>query len=380
MTSKKTTMDFKADLQGDGGARTLVLSGRLDVYATDPLISRFGAVVATSGLKSLTVDLAGVTYLDTGGVMALNMLQQKAAGAKVQVGLQGVSPQAQGMMDLIQIDELKPLPPKPKRAPGGLVAVIGKGTFALIDDLVEVIAFVGTLFKALVMVIRRPRSLRWKDTELYMEQVGVDGLPIVGLISFLLGLIMAFMSAIQLRSFGANIYVADLVALAMVRELGPIMTAVLVAGRSGSAFAAEIGTMIVREEVEALEVMGFDPPTFLALPRIVAMILMMPLLILFSDLLAIIGGLVIGVTYLDLTVYGYVQQTMSALAVSDILLGAAKGAVFAFLIGGIGCQRGFTARGGAEAVGRVTTSAVVAGIFLIVVCDSIFAVVQYYVL
>lgn len=117
MTSKKTTMDFKADLQGDGGARTLVLSGRLDVYATDPLISRFGAVVATSGLKSLTVDLAGVTYLDTGGVMALNMLQQKAAGAKVQVGLQGVSPQAQGMMDLIQIDELKPLPPSPSAPP-----------------------------------------------------------------------------------------------------------------------------------------------------------------------------------------------------------------------------------------------------------------------
>ena len=380
MTSKNTTTDFKVDLQGDGGTRTLVLSGRMDVYATDTLIARFGAVTATSGLKNLTVDLAGVTYLDTGGVMALNVLQQKAAEAKVQVGLQGVTPQAQGMMDLIQIDELKPLPPKPKRAPGGLVAVIGKGTFTLIDDMVDVIAFVGTLFKALITVIRRPRSLRWKDTELYMEQVGVDGLPIVGLISFLLGLIMAFMSAIQLRSFGANIYVADLVALAMVRELGPIMTAVLVAGRSGSAFAAEIGTMIVREEVEALEVMGFDPPTFLALPRIVAMILMMPLLILFSDLLAIVGGLVIGVTYLDLTVYGYVQQTMSALAVSDILLGAFKGAVFAFLIGSIGCQRGFTARGGAEAVGRVTTSAVVAGIFLIVVCDSIFAVVQYYVL
>ncbi|MCG2764818.1 MAG: ABC transporter permease [Desulfarculaceae bacterium] len=378
MIHKKDMPNFQAVLQGEGGARTLSLSGRLDVYATDLLVARFQQITSTAGLTSLTVDMSEVAYLDTGGVMALNVLQQQAAEAKVQVALQGVSQQAQGMMDIIHYDELKPMPPKPKRPPGGFVGAIGKGTFELIADVADVISFVGTLFLALGRVIRRPRSLRWGDTELYMEQVGVDGLPIVGLISFLLGLIMAFMSAIQLKNFGANIYVADLVALAMVRELGPIMTAVLVAGRSGSAFAAEIGTMIVREEVEALEVMGFDPPTFLALPRIVAMIMMMPLLILFSDLLAISGGLVIGVTYLNLTVYGYVQQTLGALAVSDILLGAFKGVIFAFLIGGIGCQRGFTAQGGAEAVGRVTTSAVVAGIFLIVVCDSIFAVVQYY--
>lgn len=378
MSHKQDHHSFQAVLQGEGEARTLNLAGRLDIYATDQLLSNFKQVLATPGLKTLAVDLSGVEYLDTGGVMALNLLQQQAAGAQVRATLQGVPPKAQGMMDIIRFDELKPLPPKPKRPSGGYVAVIGKATYEMVDDVAQVISFVGTLAKALGRVIRRPRSLRWGDTELYMEQVGVDGLPIVGLISFLLGLIMAFMSAIQLKNFGANIYVANLVALAMVRELGPIMTAVLVAGRSGSAFAAEIGTMIVREEVEALEVMGFDPPTFLALPRIVAMVMMMPLLIVFSDLLAILGGLVIGVTYLDLTVYSYVEQTMGALKVSDILLGAFKGGLFAFLIGGIGCQRGFTARGGAEAVGRVTTSAVVAGIFLIIVCDSIFAVVQYY--
>ncbi|MBU1274880.1 MAG: MlaE family lipid ABC transporter permease subunit [Proteobacteria bacterium] len=378
MTQKQDKQNFQADLQGEGEAKTLTLGGRLDVYATDQLLSRFQQVLATAGLKTLTVDLSGVKYLDTGGVMALNILQQQAAEAGVQATLQGLNKRAQGMMDIIRFDELAPLPPKPKRPPGGYVSIMGKATLELVQDVAQVIAFVGTLILALGRVIRRPRSLRWGDTELYMEQVGVDGLPIVGLISFLLGLIMAFMSAIQLKTFGANIYVADLVALSMVRELGPIMTAVLVAGRSGSAFAAEIGTMIVREEVEALEVMGFDPATFLALPRMVAMVLMVPLLILFSDLLAITGGLVIGVTYLDLTVYSYVEQTMKALTINDILLGASKGVIFAFLIAGIGCQRGFTARGGAEAVGRVTTSAVVAGIFLIVVSDSIFAVVQYY--
>ncbi|MCB2189787.1 MAG: STAS domain-containing protein, partial [Deltaproteobacteria bacterium] len=205
MIHKKYKPNFQAVLQGEGGAKTLSLSGRLDVYATDLLVARFKQITSTAGLTSLNVDMSQVAYLDTGGVMALNVLQQQAAAAKVKVTLQGVSQQAQGMMDIIHYDELKPMPPKPKRSPGGLVGAVGKATFELIDDIVDVVSFVGTLMRALALVIRRPRSLRWGDTELYMEQVGVDGLPIVGLISFLLGLIMAFMSAIQLKNFGANI-------------------------------------------------------------------------------------------------------------------------------------------------------------------------------
>jgi len=378
MSHKHRDENYEITLLGpEGPEQRLRLAGRLDVYAIDHLLNQFDRILSGSLLKTLVVDLSGITYLDSGGALALNHLETQAVKNGVELKMEGLSKQAQGMREIVHPEELKPLPPQPRR-PGGYIAVIGQATRDLVDDVAEVISFLGALIIALGKVIRRPRSLRWGDVELYMEQVGVDGLPIVGLISFLLGLIMAFMSAIQLKSFGANIYVADLVALAMVRELGPIMTAVLVAGRSGSAFAAEIGTMIVREEVEALEVEGFHPVSFLAVPRIVAAMLMVPLLILFSDVTAITGGLIIGVTYLDLTVYGYVQQTVSALAVTDILLGALKGVIFALLIGGIGCQRGFTTMGGAEAVGRVTTSAVVAGIFLIVVADSIFAIVQYY--
>ncbi|MCF8034000.1 MAG: ABC transporter permease [Desulfarculaceae bacterium] len=379
MSHKHAKQNYEIKLVGPAGsAQTLSLSGRLDIYATDDLLDQFAKILGASSLQTLTVELSGVAYLDSGGVLALNYLETQAVKNGVELKMQGLSQQAQQMRQIVQPDQLKPPPPPPPRHPGGYIAVVGQAAMNLVADIKEVVSFVGELFLALGKAIRRPRSLRWGDVELYMEQVGVDGLPIVGLISFLLGLIMAFMSAIQLKSFGANVYVADLVALAMVRELGPIMTAVLVAGRSGSSFAAEIGTMIVREEVEALEVEGFHPITFLAVPRIVAAVLMVPLLILFSDVTAIIGGLIIGVTYLDLTVYGYVQQTMGALGVSDILLGAFKGTLFALLIAGIGCQRGFTTMGGAEAVGRVTTSAVVAGIFLIVVADSIFAVVQYY--
>ncbi len=211
-----------------------------------------------------------------------------------------------------------------------------------------------------------------------MKKVGVDALPIVGLISFLLGLIMAFMSSVQLQQFGANIYVASLVSLAMVRELGPIMTAIIVAGRSGSAFAAEIGTMKISDEVDALFTMGFDPTRFLVVPKILASVITVPILTLFSDLFAITGGLVVGVFMLDLTTNAYMTQTLKTLTLFDIFWGFLKAAVFALLIAGIGCLRGFQVRGGAAEVGQATTSAVVSSIFLIILADAVFAVILRY--
>jgi phospholipid/cholesterol/gamma-HCH transport system permease protein len=211
-----------------------------------------------------------------------------------------------------------------------------------------------------------------------MQNTGVDALPIVGLISFLMGLIMAFMSSVQLQQFGANIYVASLVSLAMTRELGPIMTAIIVAGRSGSAFAAEIGTMKINEEVDALFTMGFDPTRFLVTPKIIASVIVVPLLTIFSDVSAIIGGLVVGVFTLDLTANAYIAQTMKTLTLFDVLLGFFKSAVFALLIAWIGCLRGFRVQGGAASVGQATTSAVVSGIFLIIFFNSIFSVILRY--
>jgi phospholipid/cholesterol/gamma-HCH transport system permease protein len=208
--------------------------------------------------------------------------------------------------------------------------------------------------------------------------VGVDGFPIVALISFLMGLIMAFMSSVQLEQFGANIYVASLVSLAMTRELGPIITAIIVAGRSGSAFAAEIGTMKISEEVDALFTMGFNPVLFLVLPKLVAAVIMVPILTLFSDLFAIVGGLIVGISMLDLTVNSYVAQTIKTLKLFDVFWGVLKSAVFAVLITWIGCLRGFQVSGGAAGVGQATTSAVVSSIFLIILTDSIFSVLLRY--
>jgi phospholipid/cholesterol/gamma-HCH transport system permease protein len=186
------------------------------------------------------------------------------------------------------------------------------------------------------------------------------------------------MSSVQLKQFGANIYVASLVSLAMARELGPIMTAIIVAGRSGSAFAAEIGTMKISEEVDALFTMGFETTRFLVIPRIIATVLVVPVLTLFSDLFAIGGGLVVGVYMLDLTASAYIAQTVKTLTLFDVFLGFLKSGVFGLLIAWIGCLRGFQVSGGPASVGKAATSAVVSSILLIIVSDSIFSVILRY--
>lgn len=357
--------------------RTLALSGRLSTMHLSDFDRQARRDLAALGTGQASLDLSGLEYLDTGGALVLLRLVGWAGQHGLELTLAGPRPRVQSILELVRRDDGgPPAPALPPRQ--GLINGLGAACLDFLADMAQVVAFVGELIIAFIRVCRRPRLLRLKDVLLYMELVGVDGLPIVGLIALLLGLIMAFMSSLQLKAFGADIYVASLVGIAMVRELGPIMTAILVAGRSGSSFAAEIGTMKVNEEVDALLVMGFDPTVFLALPKIIAAVLMVPLLTLFADLLAILGGMFVGVVGLDLTVYSYVQETMKALSVFDITTGMLKAAVFAFLIAGVGCQRGFTARGGAEAVGRVTTSAVVAAMFMIIVADSAFAIVLYY--
>ncbi|NOY69232.1 MAG: ABC transporter permease [Deltaproteobacteria bacterium] len=265
-----------------------------------------------------------------------------------------------------------------RRKPENIIAQFGGTAINTLFDIRFFIAFIGSTVLSLLRVIRSPKALRFDDVLTHMKTTGVDAVPVVALISFLLGLIMAFMSSLQLKPFGANIYVASLVALAMVSELGPIMTAIVVAGRSGSAYAAEISTMKISEEIDALFVMGFDPNLFLVIPRLIAAALVVPLLTAFANLFAIAGGLVIGITMLNLSVTAYVTQTMEALSLFEFSWGLFKSCVFAILIAITGCLRGFQARGGADAVGSAATSAVVSSIFLIVLFDSLFAVIRSY--
>jgi phospholipid/cholesterol/gamma-HCH transport system permease protein len=367
------------EVRGERGKNlTLAISGRLALDNLHAFDSNVQALLQQMIPAALTVDLAGLDFLDSAGALALIELENQARARSITYELVNPSDKARGIMGLIDPKALTTQPLITDRQTGNFVERVGNETLAILDDFKRVLIFLGELLGALTYALFHPRSVRWDDVLSYMKRAGVDGLPIVGLISLLLGLILAFMSSLQLKQFGANIYVSSLLAIAIVKELGPIMTAILVAGRSGSAFAAEIGTMMVNEEVDALITMGFTPVRFLAVPKVLAAMIVVPLLTIYADLFGILGGVIVGVLGLDLTVYTYMRATQQSLGLLDIITSLIKSGVFAVLIAGIGCQRGFEVRGGAEAVGSATTSAVVAAIFLIIVTDSAFALVFQY--
>jgi phospholipid/cholesterol/gamma-HCH transport system permease protein len=363
---------------GEKGEARLSFAGRLCLGDLKAMKERVDALFA-AGPKSLTVDLGGLEKADSAGGLLLLETEEEARRRSTPFEFLNMPPGVRGIIDLLDRKAIKARAEvRPARSEGFFQAV-GVTSLGFFDDIGQSLTFGGTLLSEIVLSIMHPSSVRWKDVIVYMKKVGVDGIPILALISFLMGLIIAFMSSLQLKQFGANMYVASLVAIAMVRELGPIITAILVAGRSGSAFAAEIGTMVVNEEVDALTTMGFNPIRFLAVPKVFAAVLTVPLLTFFSDLFAILGGMTVGILGLDLTFHTYTELTSWALTVTDLMNGVIKSIVFAILIAGIGCQRGFSVRGGAQAVGNATTSAVVSGLFLIIVTDSTFAVIFNYV-
>jgi phospholipid/cholesterol/gamma-HCH transport system permease protein len=327
---------------------------------------------------SLDIDFSGITYFDSAAALAMIQIQKAAAAENIVCSFRNLNNETKGIFSVIYEEALSRAPLKDIMQRENLVMQIGDASIRIFQDAVSFITFFGELLFALAYTLRHPQSLRIKDVLFYMKRAGVDGLPIVGLISLLIGLILAFMSYLQLRLIGANIYVPSLVSFAMIKELGPIMTAILVAGRSGSAFAAEIGTMVVNEEVDALSTMGFDPVRFLAVPKLLAAVIVVPVLTLYSDFFGIIGGLIVGVTGLDLTANTYIIQSLKTITVFDIVTSLIKAVFFAGIIAGVGCQKGFQVRAGAQDVGKYTTSAVVTAIFLIVVADSIFAVMFYY--
>jgi phospholipid/cholesterol/gamma-HCH transport system permease protein len=235
---------------------------------------------------------------------------------------------------------------------------------------------VGQITRALIHAFFHPVSVRWKDALLTAERSGVNALPIVTLISFIVGLVMAFQSAMPMKMFGAEIYVANLIGIAMVRELGPLMTAIILAGRSGSAFAAEIGTMKINEEIDALSTMGLDPVRFLMVPRIIAAVFITPLLTIFSNFVGIMGGSIVLLS-MGYPAVTYYSQVVSFVTWIDFTGGLVKCFVFGILIAASGCIRGIETQSGPGAVGASTTSAVVTGITLIAVFDGIFSVLFY---
>jgi len=361
-----------------GGDIVLSISGRVTLMNLEGVTREIRAHLAEMLPSTLTLDLAGVAYLDSAGALALLQPEKEGRGRAIPRHFVNATPEAERIIGLLNRIDLKRQPLKPEKY-HSILEYAGEATFYILRGFRHIMTFLGELLVAMFHAIRNPRVVRWDAVLVNMKSVGVDGLPIVGLISLLVGVVMAFMSALQLKQFGADIYVASLVGLAIVKELGPMMTAIIVAGRSGSAFAAEIGTMMVNLEVDALVTMGFNPVRFLAFPKVLAAMFVVPLLTMYSFVFGIGGGMLVGVLGLDLTVFTYVQQTLKAISTFDVVSSLFKSLVFAILIAGIGCQRGFQAKGGAEAVGSMATSAVVSAIFLVIVADSVFAIVLHYI-
>jgi phospholipid/cholesterol/gamma-HCH transport system permease protein len=319
-------------------------------------------------------DARDIGDWDSALVAAVERLVEWAGAQQVPVDLAGLPP---GVTRLVALATAVPERggQAADKAPLGFVTRLGAATLAIWQDAAEFVPFVGESLLAAVALVRGKARMRTTDFFLALQDCGASALGIVALISMLVGLILAFVGAVQLQQFGATIYVADLVGIAMTREMGAMMTGIIMAGRTGASFAAQIGNMKVTEEIDALRTFGISPMEFLVMPRMAALFLMMPLLTLYADFVGILGGMIVGVGGLDLTPEQYLKHTMNAVSLTNFAIGIVKGSAFGVLVAVAGCLRGMQCGKDSAAVGAATTSAVVTSIVLIIVTDAIFTVV-----
>jgi phospholipid/cholesterol/gamma-HCH transport system permease protein len=324
-------------------------------------------------IKRITFDTQELTKWDSALLTFLIKIIDQGSGNQIITDREGLPKGVRRLLELASAVPEKKTHKETVREP--FLSRIGASAINFKLSVDEMLAFIGDVFLAFIKLLRGKARFRRSDLSLIIQDCGAQALPIVSLISFLVGLILAFVGAIQLKMFGAQIYVADLVGIAMVREMGAMMTGIIMAGRTGAAFAAQLGTMQVNEEIDALTTMGISPMEFLVLPRMLALVLMMPLLCLYADLVGILGGVVVGIGMLDLSFTQYFHQTQAALDLTNFALGIFKATFYGILIALFGCLRGMQCGRSASAVGIATTSAVVTAIVAIIVSDGIFAVI-----
>ena len=329
---------------------------------------------ADAGFKQIAIDTRELSGWDSGLLSFLAKIINQCAENNITVDQQGLPEGVRKLLELaFAVPERKGARREDSKEP--LLARIGASTIKFGQSFIDTLNFIGAAFIAFLKFLTGKAHYQRSDLILTIQQSGAQAFPIVFLISALVGLILAFIGAVQLMMFGAQIYVANLVAIAMVRVMGAVMVGVIMAGRTGAAFAAQIGTMQVNEEIDALQTLGVSPMEFLVLPRMLALILMMPLLCVYADLMGVFGGFIVGVGMLDLTVTQYINQTIAALNLYHFFIGIFHSLVFGVLIALAGCLRGIQCGRSASAVGQATTSAVVTSIVCIVVATAIITIV-----
>ena len=375
MSKTSTSPDAECSAEALGDRLILRFSGRLDANTIPRLWPVATRQFAKKRIASCVIDGAAIEYCDVAGIALITQLRLQAGRMNIPLHLEAMSNDLLQMLDLYRT-ETRPPVPVVRKGPGRFVEDIGEAFVQTMTGVREHITFLGELASGLVKILIRPGTLRTKDFMRVSEESGAQALPIIGMLGFLIGLILAFQGAVLMKQFAAEIFIADFVGKSVARELGPLITAIIVAGRTGSAFAAEIGTMKVNEEIDALSTMGLDPVRFLVIPRVLAATLMTPLLAILTNLFAMAGGAIVmmGIGFPLIT---YVNRLLSAVTLTDYLGGLVKALVFGVLIAASGCLCGLRTGEGASAVGNSATRAVVSSIIMIVIADGIFAVVFY---
>jgi phospholipid/cholesterol/gamma-HCH transport system permease protein len=352
---------------------TIRFAGRWDVQTIMAREHSIAEILPDPGTNTV-IDLSAVTMLDTIGAMGLLRLRDRLA-ERGKVEILGASPAQTTLLDQVGHAVAEPLLRPPKLTLVDRIAALGARTIEIGKEAGRLIGFYGELVVVTVRLARNPRSLRLTSTVNHMQKVGLEAMPIVGLLAFLVGVVLTFISGDQLARFGASIFIVNLIGLGVLRELGILITAIIIAGRSGSAFTAEIGTMKINQEVDAMRTIGLDPMEILVVPRTVALILILIPLVFFADMVMIGGGALMADLSLGITIPQFIDQFQSSVAIINFWVGMAKTPVFAFVIAIVGCFHGLEVSGSAESVGQHTTQSVVQSIFLVIVFDAIFAII-----
>ncbi len=353
--------------------------GNLDAEGVAGIWNKAKQFILQDSSETLAFDFSEVLTIDSAGaslILHLEDLRSKQSAKKNSIKFVNIDSKHEQTLELCRNNFTESNKLIVHKQQDDFITSTGKQTFSFVEELSATASFTGEITTAIIKTILKPRSFRWKEFFLIFEKTGVDALFIVALISFIVGLVMAFQAAMPMRMFGAEIYVANLIGLSVTRELGPLMTAIVLAGRSSSAFAAEIGTMKINEEVDALLTMGIDPVYFLALPRIFAAAIVTPLLVLFADLVGILGGAIVLIS-LGHPISAYYAQVVNQVSVMDLTGGLLKAFVFGILIAATGCFKGLRTQSGPSGVGVATTQAVVNSIIIIALADAVFSIIFY---
>jgi phospholipid/cholesterol/gamma-HCH transport system permease protein len=351
---------------------SLAFAGELDLLQLSRYEKRL-AQLSLADHEGVVLELSGLGFIDTAAALYLEKLQKELRAKGVSVSLQGASSEVEATLQLVR-NVKKAHQEEPSLEQKSFLAKTGEYVVAHLNGINSFFSFLGVVFSTKYNTVKSLRAMRLKEIAFEINETAIKALLIVFVTSFLMGVVVSYQSAYQLKLYGANIFIVDMLGLSILRELSPLITAIVIAGRSGSAFAAQIGAMKITEELDAMRTMGFDPYVFLVIPRILALMIVMPLLIFVSDMAALLGGMIIANIDLGISVELFLDRFANVIALKHFVVGVVKGPFFAFLIATIGIYRGMMVQNDTQSIGFNTTRSVVESIFAVIVCDAVFSV------